>query len=170
MKKLIFLLSFVALAVGVKAQVNPPKEMPPFKILKTDSTNYTPANLPKSKAVVIVYFSPDCTHCQHFTDGLLKLIDKEPKKQKDGYRKAQFVMITYTFLQSVQMFYADYELAKYPNFVVGTEGYGLAVQKFYQVKTTPYIAVYNKKRELIKAFDKVPAFKDLLVAVKEAEL
>ncbi len=37
---------------------------------------------------------------------------------------------------------------------IGTEGYSLKVQKYYNVHTTPYIALYDKNGKLVKAYEK----------------
>ena len=40
------------------------------------------------------------------------------------------------------------------------------VQKFYQVRTTPYEAVYDKNHKLVETFAKIPEIGDLVKAVK----
>ncbi len=163
---LLFLLFFV---VSLHAQdSNKNKWIPPFRILKTDSVYITPAYLKKNKPVMIIYFAPDCTHCLHFTYDLKDAMDKEIKQHGKTLRNTQIVMVTFAMLQSIQVFYKDLGLAKYPNIIVGTEGYTYLVQRFYQVKTTPYIAVYNRGGQLIQAFEKVPKISELLAALKKA--
>ena len=44
-----------------QAQTKVNENIPPFKILKADSTWFTAANLKKDKPVMIIYFSPDCS-------------------------------------------------------------------------------------------------------------
>src|SRR4051812_1420828 len=44
--------------------VRKPLPIPKYKILTTDSVWATPASLKPGKPVMIVYFSPDCSHCQ----------------------------------------------------------------------------------------------------------
>ena len=51
---------------------------------------------------------------------------------------------------------------------MGTEGYTYVVQRYYDVKSTPYIAVYDKKGKLIKGFDKIPTMQDILAELKKA--
>ena len=47
-------------------------QVPPFTMMiAPDSTAFAKADLKKKKAVMIVYFSPDCDHCKHFTKELL---------------------------------------------------------------------------------------------------
>jgi len=49
------------------------KRLPAFQIQLVDSTLFSKAQLPKNKNyTVIVYFSPDCGHCQHEAKELVK--------------------------------------------------------------------------------------------------
>jgi hypothetical protein len=78
------------------------------------------------------------------------------------------VMVTFvTQLKAIQVFYRDFDLKKYPNITVGTEGYTYLVQKYYQVKTTPYIALYDRNGKMTQGFDKPPAIDDLAAAVQK---
>ena len=162
MKKLFF---FIALIITVKcacAQTTfiPPATIPPYHILTTDSVYVTPANLKKNKPVMIVYFSPDCSHCQHMM--------YEMKPIMKAFKDVQVVMITFVMqLKAIKVFERDYDLAKYPNFTVGTEGYTYVVQKYYQVATTPYIALYDKSHKLVKYYPKAPKTEDLAEEVKK---
>jgi hypothetical protein len=70
-------------------------------------------------------------------------------------------------LKAVQTFYNDFNLKKYPNFTVGTEGYTYVVQRYYEVKTTPYIAIYGKDGKLVKHIDNSPKVDDVMETVKK---
>ncbi|MFX6759586.1 hypothetical protein ABTH30_22080, partial [Acinetobacter baumannii] len=45
------------------------QNIPPIKIITaingTDTTWFTNDNLPKDKTIAIIYFSPECSHCQY---------------------------------------------------------------------------------------------------------
>jgi thiol-disulfide isomerase/thioredoxin len=161
MKKIIFFIYFI-IAVGfADAQsYTPPATIPPYHILTTDSVYLTPANLKKNKAVMVIYFSPDCGHCQHLVS--------EMKPVMKDFKNMQVIMITWMPpLRGLRDFAKDYNLKKYPNVILGTEGYTYVVQRYYRVRTTPYIAVYDKNGKLSQTFDKVPEMKDLVAAVKK---
>jgi thioredoxin-related protein len=166
MKKLLLFFSLI-IAVGcTQAQIVNKQDItkiPPFKILRPDSTYFTPADLKKDKPVMIIYFSPDCSHCQHL------VYDMKPKMKEFG--DMQIVMVTFTeftMLKMIKNFTRDFDLAKYPNITVGTEGHTYLVQRYYQVTTTPYIAVYDHKGKLVKAFEKAPSMSELIATVKKA--
>src|SRR6202012_5874603 len=164
MKKLLLFLALVIVAGSTQAQEKQDiTHIPPFKILRPDSTYFTAADLKKDKPVMIIYFSPDCSHCQHL------VYEMKPKMKQFG--DTQIVMVTFTeftMLKMIKNFTRDFDLAKYPNITVGTEGRTYVVQQNYQVKTTPYIAVYDHKGKLIKSFSKAPTIDELIATIKKA--
>jgi thioredoxin-related protein len=165
MKKLILLFSLIIAAGCTRAQTNdaPGAAIPPYKILTTDSAWATPANL-KHKKTVLIYFSPDCPHCQHLT------MDMRQKIKQLG--DAQVMMITWSNnydIRAIKNFVRDFDLKKYPNIHVGTEGYTYLIQKYFKIETTPYVAVYGSNGKLSKAFRKQPEIGDVLKAVKNAD-
>jgi thioredoxin-related protein len=164
MKKLILLLSFIIVALSSNAQTDAPgTPIPPYRILKTDSTWATPANL-KHRRTMLIYFSPDCPHCQHLT------MDMRQKIKQFG--DTQILMITWSNnydIRAIKNFVRDFNLKKYPNIEVGTEGYSYMIQKYFKIETTPYVAIYNSKGQLTKSFRKQPEVADLLKALKVAD-
>ncbi|MCC8424702.1 thioredoxin-like domain-containing protein [Mucilaginibacter sp. UR6-11] len=164
MKKLILVFSFIIAALSSNAQTDARgAAMPPYRILKTDSTWATPANL-KHRRTMLIYFSPDCPHCQHLT------MDMREKLKQFG--DTQIIMITWSNnydIRAIKNFVRDYNLKKYPNIEIGTEGYSYGVQKYFKIETTPFVAVYDSKGKLTKAFRKQPEVSDLLKAVKVAD-
>ena len=161
MKKNFLFICLIVVALGSKAQsFTPPLTMPPYHILTTDSVYVTPDNLKKHKPVMIIYFAPDCSHCQHLM--------YELKPKMDAFKNTQVVMVTFVQqIKAIQVFARDFDLKKYPNFTVGTEGYTYVVQKYFDVHTTPYIALYDKNRKLVKAWDKAPSVDTLVSEVRK---
>jgi len=138
-------------------------KIPAFRILNQDSVYITNANLKKNKPTMIVYFSPDCSHCQHLMTEMKPLMNQ--------FNNVQIVMVTFTQptrLVMIKNFYRDFKLSLYPDLLIGTEYPGYALQKYFQVQTTPYIAIYDKKGKLVKAFERAPEMKDLVAAAKKA--
>lgn len=118
--------------------------IPAFNILLTDSSFFTPAQLPKSDYTVIIYFSPDCGHCQ--------IMAKELVKNIDSLRNAFFVMVAYKSLEDIKGFAGYYGLDKIPNLRLGRDQ-NYFVPAFYRVESTPFAAVYNSNLKLIKVYD-----------------
>lgn len=119
--------------------------LPPLQLLLGDSTTkYTKADLPKKKPVLIMLFSPDCSHCQHTAEELLQ--------QKDKIQQIQIVMATLHSLRQMNEFVEKYRLKELPNLVVGKDLYYI-LPPFYDVHNLPYLAFYNKKGNLITGFE-----------------
>jgi len=159
MKKLVFLLFMVMVGFACTQAQTMPTTIPPYKILTTKDQNLTSADLEKNKPVMIIYFAPDCPHCQ-------KLI-KDMKPSMGKFKNIQVIMITFTDIRMLKTFENDYGLKAYPNFILGTEGYTYTVQRFYQLKHTPFVAIYDKNGKLVQVFEKQPEASDLLTAIKK---
>lgn len=154
MKRLSLFFSLIVIAACSCAQSKVPTALPPYHILTVDSTYATPANLKKNEPVMVIYFQPDCGHCQRLM--------YEMKPVMKDFKHVQVVMITFAEpLKATQVFYRDFNLAKYPNFTVGTEGHSITVLRYYNVQMTPFIALYNKQHQLVKSYSKAPDVKEL---------
>ena len=167
MKRILFFVGLVAAMGCTQAQTTsqpaqattPPApkpnidKIPAFKILNQDSVYVTNTILKKNKATVIIYFSPDCSHCQRMM--------YELKPYMKDFSNSQVIMVTFIqttgpYMSLLREFRRDFNLKAYPNFITGTEYPDYRLQRYYQVATTPYIAIYDRKGKLVKAFDKVP--------------
>ena len=60
------------------------KKLPFFKMMLTDSSLFYKSNLKKNRATIIIFFSPDCEHCQMETKELTASIKL--------FKKAQIIM------------------------------------------------------------------------------
>ncbi|MEO6524758.1 MAG: hypothetical protein ABIN91_23940 [Mucilaginibacter sp.] len=153
---------------NIKAQkTDVPAGIPHYRLLSQDSTYITQDNLKKGKPTMIIYFSPDCTHCQKLTYEFQDEFAKEAKVHANTLKHVQIVMATWAQLKAIQVFYRDFGLVKYPNITVGTEGNAMTLGHVYNVSTTPYIAIYSKTGQLVKVFDKVPKLEDIIATLKK---
>jgi thiol-disulfide isomerase/thioredoxin len=138
---------FFSVAQNDSVQLAPYKRfptVPPFKLLLTDSsTSFTKENLDKKKTVMIMLFSPDCDHCKHETEEIIKNID--------AFKKVQIIMSTTMPFEKMVDYYNHYDLKRFDNIVVGKDvSYLLPV--FYDIHNLAFLAFYNKKKELISVF------------------
>lgn len=125
----------------------------PFKIVLADGKTFSAQDLPKGKPVVLIYFSPECEECQKLTETLIKNID--------DYWGISFTMVTYLPVESVSQFVVKFNLKKYPNFYVGTEGNSFIVRYYYNVKKFPFVAVYDRNGNLVKIYNTEAEVKEL---------
>lgn len=93
---------------------------------------------------MIMLFSPDCDHCKHETEELIKRID--------DFKNVQIIMATPLPFDKMKEYYEYYGLAKYPNIKMGHDS-KFMLPVFYSIRSFPFLAFYNKKQELISAFE-----------------
>lgn len=162
-KNLVRLLIALAFAViGFTAQAQGPQEppykrfptIPPFELLNLDSaTTFTKNDLQKNQPVLIMVFSPDCDHCQHQVQDLL--IDIE------SFKDIQIVLATPEPFDKMKAFHERYNLAKYPNIRIGRDT-KFVLPPFYRMRNLPFLALYNKKGNLITTHDGNATTADLI--------
>lgn len=127
--------------------------IPPFKLLEIDSTSYfTKGDLKKNRAVLIILFNPDCDHCKHETEEILKNIDE--------FKDIQIIMSTNMSFDMMKSFYEKYDLGKFENIIVGRD-FQYILPSFYQIRFMPYLAMYDKKGNLLTTFQGSMKIEDL---------
>lgn len=153
MKKCLSFLLFAFFYVSAFAQMDssilaPYKRyptLPPIQLLLSDSsTMYTKAQLPANKTTLFVVFNPDCSHCQHETEEMVA--------HKEELKDVQIVMITMQPIWMMKDFISKYGLADFSNVVVGKDIYYI-LPGFFDIHNLPYLAMYNKKGNLIGGFE-----------------
>lgn len=110
--------------------------LPPFKMLQTNGRYFTASDLDKNKPVVLIYFAPDCPHCQVLLDGVLK--------NMAAFKKTQLVLVTFKPVSELQLFERQYNTASYANIKTGTEGTTFFLRYYYNLSNTPFTAVFNR--------------------------
>jgi thioredoxin-related protein len=118
---------------------------PPVKLLMPDSTSFfTKDELSKKSAVMLMLFNPECDHCQHETEEIIKNIDR--------FKNIQIVMATSMPFISMKEFMEKYKLAAYKNITVAQDTHYF-LPSYYMIRNLPFLAFYNKKKELISVFE-----------------
>ena len=151
----IFTFFYIGLSAQIQAVVEPAYKriptIPPFRMaLAIDSSIFTKENLKKKKPVVIMVFSPDCDHCIHATEDLIKNIK--------SFKNAEIILASSLSYESVHKFYKDLHLAAYPNIHVGYDSKRF-LSSFYEIRSFPSIFLYNKKGIFKMDFSDHPNFK-----------
>ncbi|CAA9512632.1 MAG: hypothetical protein AVDCRST_MAG96-2536 [uncultured Segetibacter sp.] len=132
--------------------------IPSFKIQMPDSSWYSKTSLQVKRPTLILYFSPDCGHCQIETEELLS-------KMKQ-FNHLQIVMITSRPFEDMVNFAQHYKINRFPQIKIGTDP-ARYVTTFYDVKFTPFSAFYNEKGRLVKAYEKGIDMEELVSLVKQ---
>lgn len=140
--------SFSGMAQQDSSTIPPYKKfpnVPPIKLLLTDSvTVLTKEDLSKKKPTMIMLFSPDCDHCKHETEELIKHIA--------DFNDVQIIMATPLPFDKMKEYYNNYGLSKYKNIKMGRDAHFM-LPVFYNIRSFPFLAFYNKKQELISVFE-----------------
>jgi thioredoxin-related protein len=118
--------------------------IPPFELLQTDSSILTKEKIEKKHNTLIMYFSPSCEHCQHQTKDMIAGMD--------SLKDVQIVMATYQPFEEMVTFYKDYQISKFHNIRMGRDTKWF-LPAFFRMKSLPYLALYDKKGNLITTFE-----------------
>lgn len=121
-------------------------KVPPFRMTQSNGKLFNATNLPYGKPILLIYFSPDCDHCQ--------VMMKEWFKKADEFKKASVVMMTFLPIDKITTFEKDFKTNQYPNIIVGTEGLGFFVRNYYQIADMPFAALYDRNGNLITSYEK----------------
>lgn len=139
---------YTLLVTKAQDETSPYKKTPYFpdiKLLLADSSTwYRKDNLPKKTPVMLMYFSPTCEHCKVQTQDLLNNADR--------FNNIQIVMATPVKFDSMRSFIQKFRLDTYKNIIVGYDP-DFFLMSFFRVHKMPFIALYNRWKELIAGFD-----------------
>lgn len=155
----IFILFALVLMFCKDAKSQGNDRLPSFKMLMSNGSFFSSTDLPKNKPVVLIYFSPDCEHCQLLMNDLFKKID--------AFKNVQLVFITFRPVEDLSAFEKLYQTYKYGNIKAGTEGTTYYLRKFYKLQNTPFTALYNKEGKLVYSYRKETSVNDLVNRVKQ---
>lgn len=113
---------------------------PPVKLTLANNTYFTKANLPTKKPSMLMVFNPECEHCQHETEEMIKHID--------WFDGCTIVMSTSQPRDSMIKFIDKYKLADHPNIIVGRDEQ-FFLYSYYAIRSLPFLAFYDKNKKLI---------------------
>jgi thioredoxin-related protein len=134
------------------------QNLPPFKMYRSDKTIFSAAELPKTKPIVLIYFDPECEHCQKLMKELFQKID--------AFKKAEIIMVTFKSMEDVAAFEKQNNTQKHSNIIVGTEGTGFYLRNYYGLVTMPFTALYDKNGNLNYSYRKETLVDDLINRLK----
>jgi thioredoxin-related protein len=166
--KRLFLLPLLLCTLLATAQTDsiaPPYQrfptVPAFRILLGDSaTFYTKEALPKKKPLLLMLFSPECSHCQHTAEEIVQ--------NRDALKNIQIVMVTLHPIFQMNAFAQSYGLKDLPNVVLGKDIHYL-LPSFYGIHSLPNMAFYRKNGTLIRSVEGALPMEKVLTLFKENE-
>ncbi len=136
-------------------------KLPAFNIRMMDSvTIFNTFNIPYGKKTLIVFFSPDCKHCQRTVKALTRGMD--------SISNVQIYMITPMHsMTELRTFYDKYHLGDYKNIVMAGRDYEFFFGTFYGISVVPDLALYDEHKKIIKLFQGETTASDIYPYSKE---
>src|SRR5687767_2342659 len=131
--------------------------IPPFKIQLTDSSWFSKSALSDKKPTWVIYFSPDCGHCQQETEDIISNIN--------SLKNIQIVMVASRPFADVKNFYNHFMIRRFSNIKMGVDAARM-VTNFYKVEHTPFSAFYDRNGDLVKAFKDAPEISEIISIAK----
>lgn len=137
------------------------KSVPKFRILtdlkpNKDSVFYANTQLPADRPIVIVFFSPECSHCHHEMQEILK--------HYDSLKRAFFVFASFHNLDSIRGFAKKYNSEAIGDFVFGRD-LTYFFPPYYKMRMFPFIALYGNDKKLIKVYEQGADVADLIAKI-----
>jgi len=93
---------------------------------------------------MLMMFNPQCEHCRHETEDLIRNID--------AFKKIQIVMTTSMPFDSMLAFRDKFQLSRYKNIIVAQDTHYFLFS-YYQNHSLPFLAFYNRNKDLISVFE-----------------
>ncbi len=135
------------------------RPLPPFELQLYDGlTHLNTADIPSGQPLIVIGFSPTCTHCQAETADIIKNIAK--------FRNARICFTTSFPLKEMQVYYRYYKLKQYPNIIMGRDSTN-AFLTFFKANAVPYTAVYDSRKRLKQIMHGQAAAVNLAKAIAE---
>ena len=131
--------------------------LPTFSIRQPDSSWFSRSQLKEGKPVLILYFSPDCGHCMLETEDMIS-------KMK-SLKNLQVVMVTSREFDEMKNYADHYKLHRFSNVKIGRDAQR-TISKYYEVKFTPFSALYSKNGKLLKSYKKGIDWPELISQLK----
>ncbi len=160
MKRKLFplLIIFISATLCIPGQALS-QAIPPFKMTLSNNRIFSATELPKGKPTILIYFDPECEHCQKLMTEFFKKINE--------FKKAEIVMVTYKPVNEVAAFEKMHSTKKYNNIIVGTEGLAFYLRDYYGLMVMPFTALYDKKGNLSHSYIKETPVDDLISRLKK---
>lgn len=141
--KALILFSFLFLSLFSNGQAAKDK-LPSFKMTLYDGGKFSSESLKKNTPVILIYFAPDCGHCQ--------VLMKEIFKRIKDFNQAELVMVSFKPLPEIAQFAKEHKISQYKNIFVGREDPVFFFRYYYDLVNTPFTALFDKKGKLVHSY------------------
>ncbi len=133
--------------------------LPAFEMQLTNGKIFTNHDLQRNRPVLLIYYAPDCEHCQVLMTQILKNFTP--------FRKLQIVLVTFEPLSYAQSFESTYQIKKYPNIISGMESPTFYFKNLYKLENTPFTALFDRHHKMVISYRKMTPVGDLIAHIKK---
>jgi len=141
--KTIVTIALIGLFASCKSRPNG-EIFPSFDILLADSvTRLNTSAIKSGDPIVLLYFSPDCEHCQKETESILQNLP--------AMKDIRFYFVTNDPFDRLKTFNGYYKLDRYPNIVLGRDEHFFLLRYFKGVYP-PYMVLYDRRKQQRAAY------------------
>jgi len=120
------------------------ESFPSFNILLADSTTRLNTDtIKEGSPIVLLYFSPDCEHCQKETEQILH--------HMDSLKEARFYFVTNDPFDRLRTFKGYYKLDRFPNVTLGRDE-DFFLLRHFKGAYPPYLVLYDRQKRQRAAY------------------
>ncbi len=118
------------------------QRLPVLSFYTLNQTDFTYKNS-KDKSTLIIYFHPDCEHCQYEVKQLFL--------NKEQFHKTQILLISPASLTAIKQFNTDYQLDKIEPLKLLWDKDG-KFDTYFGISTFPTVLIYDSNNKLRKRY------------------
>jgi len=119
------------------------KSLPAFQFLKLDRTTFSSAQLSAAQASVIIYFNPDCEHCQYEARAIRDSLHR--------FATTNVLLVSDESVERLRDFAKEYDLVDQPNIHILYDR-DRKFKDLFGTSMVPSIFIYNQQQELVKHY------------------
>jgi len=144
--KILLILWCVLVVIGCQEKKGAGKgQLPSIDLLLTDSlTHINTKAVRKGNPVALLYFSPDCEHCQQETKSIIH--------HMNSLQEIHFYFITNDPLERAKVFISVFHLERYSNIIIGVDD-RFQFPRVFNGAVPPYLVLYDSNLDLVHIFD-----------------
>lgn len=127
------------------------KKIPALKFTTTENEAVSNKDIPKGKALMMVYFRSDCDHCEHTAQQLKTTAAKYP---------VTIWMISAEPIPTLRTFEEMMGLMDFDNLTV-MQDHTQSMHKWFDFTQLPFVVLFDKNGKQLKTFGELPSVESI---------
>lgn len=136
------------------------EDMPNFELFQLNGNSFTKDSLDEARSTVFIYFHTDCDFCQHEIKSILE--------NKEYFKEMQLVLISPEEIDTIRNFAVERGLIN-PSLVRILQDDKINFAAQFDISTTPYTLLYDKRKRLIKPIKGQVLYKTIIRELRNHE-